>query len=156
MDLRQLLASLQERWQAFEASFAGLSDAELLAPNITGLWSVRDILGHVSTWEQESLKHLPLILKGERPPRYSITYGGIHVFNRVMIEQKRDLPLAEVRRQLYDIHAQLLAFLKSVPKDEFESETRFRHRLRLDTYSHYPKHARAIMRWREETSRGHA
>ena len=29
-------------------------------------------------------------------------------------------------------------------------ETRFRRRLRLDTYGHYPKHAEAIRRWREQ------
>ena len=31
-------------------------------------------------------------------------------------------------------------------------ETRFRRRLRLDTYSHYPKHARAIREWRERSA----
>jgi hypothetical protein len=30
----------------------------------------------------------------------------------------------------------------------FTRETRFRRRLRLDTYGHYPTHARAIRAWR--------
>lgn len=154
MDRRQLLTRLENAWQKFEASFAGLSDSELMAPGVTGLWSVRDILAHVSTWEQEALKHLPRILKGEKPPRYSVTYGGIDAFNAFMTEQKRNLPLPEVRRRLRDTHGQLIAFLNSVPEHEFRSETPFRHRLWLDTYSHYPKHAQAILKWREQNSRG--
>jgi hypothetical protein len=35
-----------------------------------GEWSVKDILAHVTTWEEEALKYLPLILTGGRPPRY--------------------------------------------------------------------------------------
>ena len=29
---------------------------------VTGSWSVKDIIAHVTTWEEEALKHLPLIL----------------------------------------------------------------------------------------------
>jgi hypothetical protein len=109
---------------------------------------VRDIVAHVTTWEQEALKHLPTILKGDKPPRYSITHGGIDAFNRTMTEQKRGPTLAEVRRQAEDTHRRVLCFIESVPEDQFRSETPFRHRLRLDTYSHYRKHADAIRRWR--------
>src|SRR5437773_1337186 len=41
-----------------------------MKPGVTGDWSVRDILAHVSTWEEEALTHLPLILEGGTPARY--------------------------------------------------------------------------------------
>jgi hypothetical protein len=41
-----------------------------------------------------------------------------------------------------------------VPEDQIARETRIRRRLRLDTYSHYPKHAEAIRKWRERRSAG--
>jgi len=34
------------------------------------------------------------------------------------------------------------------PDAQLACETRYRRRLRLDTYSHYPKHTQAILRWR--------
>jgi hypothetical protein len=40
----------------------------------------------------------------------------------------------------------------SVPEELFTRETRFRRRLRFDTYGHYPIHARAIRQWRERSS----
>lgn len=123
----------------------------MVEPGVTGAWSVRDILAHVTTWEEEVLKYLPLILKGEKPPRYSVTHGGINAFNAQMTERKRALSLSEVLRQLEDTHGRLVAFIESAPEDQFISETPFRHRLRLDTYSHYPKHADAIQKWRNAT-----
>jgi len=121
-----------------------------MKPGVTGNWSVRDILVHVTTWEKEALKHLPTILKGGKPERYSVTHGGINAFNRIMTERKKGLTLAEVRRELEDTHRRLIRFIESVPEEQFRTETPFRHRLRLDTYSHYPKHAEAIRRWRKQ------
>lgn len=152
MDCTQLLERLDLAWEAFTESYAGLSDAELMEPGVTGAWSVRDIIAHVTWWEEEALTHLPVILAGGRAPRYSATHGGIDAFNARMTEQRQDLSLPEVLRQRDDVHRRLIALIESVPDDEIAGETRFRRRLRLDTYGHYPRHARAIRKWREQRS----
>lgn len=154
MDRQQLLKKLDKAWQEIQASYAGLSDSQLTEPGVTGNWSVKDILAHVTTWEEEALKYLPLIVKGGRPPRYSVKYGGIDAFNAQMTEQKRGLSLADVLRQLDETHGRLIAYIQSVPEEQFTQETPFRHRLRLDTYSHYPIHTRMIRAWRERSNLG--
>jgi Protein of unknown function (DUF1706) len=150
---QQLLQRLDKAWVAFNESYAGLSDAQLMEPDVTGAWSVRDILAHVTTWEEEALKHLPLILKSGTPPRYSVQYGGIDAFNARTTEQKRNLSLCEIRAQLAATHGRLVDFVQSAPEHQLIGETRFRHRLRLDTYSHYPLHAEAIRQWRQRISK---
>ena len=148
----QLLERLDKAWEAFKASYAGLSEADLLEPGVTGAWSIKDLIAHVTWWEEEALTHLPLVLVGGRPPRYSVTHGGIDAFNAGMTEQRKDLSLAQVLRQRDEVHGRLIAFIEAVPDDQISGETRFRRRLRLDTYGHYPKHARAIRQWREQRS----
>jgi len=143
---------LEKGWRAFKESYAGLSDSQLTEAGVTGKWSVKDIIAHVTWWEEEALKHLPLIINGGRPPRYSVKYGGIDAFNALMMEQKRDLSLSEVLKQQDETHRRLIAYVQSVPAEQFTRETRFRRRLRLDTYSHYPKHAKAIREWRERSA----
>jgi hypothetical protein len=150
----QLLRRLDRAWQALLASYAGLSDAEMLEPGLTGAWSVRDIVAHVTWWEEEALKHLPVILAGSRPPRYSDTYGGIDAFNEQMTEQVKGLSLSEVLQGRDETHRRLVEFLQAVPEEHFLRETRFRRRLRLDTYSHYRQHAEAIRQWRQRRSAG--
>jgi len=149
---RQVLKRLDKAWVAFNESYAGLSEAQMMEPGVTGAWSVRDTLAHVTSWEEEALKHLPLILKGDTPPRYSVQYGGIDAFNARMTEQKRNLSLSEVCAQLAATHGRLIDFVQSAPEHQLIGETRFRHRLRLDTYSHYPLHAEAIRQWRQRIS----
>lgn len=148
--LTKLLNKLDAAWTEFQAAYAGLSDEEVVQPGVTGEWSVRDTIAHVTWWEEEALKHLPLILEGGRPPRYSETYGGIDAFNALMTGQKRELSLAEVRDQFAETHRRLVDYLRRVPPEQLAGETRFRRRLRLDTYGHYPLHTREIRNWRAQ------
>ena len=149
MDREGLLRRLDTAWAALKESYAGLSDPRLTEPGVTGDWSVKDILAHVTTWEGEALKYLPLIIAGGRPPQY-VRYGGIDAFNAKMTKEKRGLSLAEVLRQLEDTHDRLIDFVQRTPEAQFTRDTRFRRRLRLDTYSHYPQHAEAIREWRKQ------
>lgn len=138
---------IEHAWAALQDSYAGLPDARLTEPGVVGDWSVKDVLGHVTTWEQEALTHLPVVLEGGRPPRY-VRHGGIDAFNARMTEQKRALSLGDVLQQLHDTHGRLLDFVASLPEDQLRAGSRARKRLRLDTYAHYPEHARAIREWR--------
>ena len=80
MNRQQLLRKLDQAWVGLQESYAGLSDAQLTQPGVVGDWSVKDILAHVTWWEEEALTHLPHILEGQKPPLYSATYGGIDAF----------------------------------------------------------------------------
>lgn len=154
MDRAQLLKRVETAWSAFKDSFADLPDARLTEPGVTGDWSVKDILAHISIWEEEAVKHLPHIIAGGTPPRYSVTYGGIDAFNAKMVAQRGSLPLAEVLRQLDDTHQRLLDVVQQLPEEQITRETRARRRLRIDTYSHYPIHTKAILEWRERRPAG--
>lgn len=145
----QVIEMLDQAWKDFQDSYSGLSDAEMVKQGVTGDWSVKDIIAHVSWWEEEALKHLPEVVQGIRPQRYSVLFGGIDAFNALMTEKWRGLTLEEVLKQTDETHRKLLEYLKGVPEEHFTSDSRFRRRLRLDTYSHYPIHTQAILSWRD-------
>jgi hypothetical protein len=142
------LRTLGAAWTALQESYAGLPDAVLLEPGVAGEWSVRDVLAHVNTWQEEALAHLPAIAAGRTPARYSTTFGGIDAFNALMAERKRDLSLAEVRRQLEEAQRRLIELIERTPEHQLGGDTRFGRRLRLDTYGHYRLHTRGIREWR--------
>ena len=79
-------------------------------------------------------------------------YGGIDAFNALMAARKRDLSLAQVIEQQKHVHQRVVEVVERAPDGALIPEARFRRRLRLDTYGHYPKHAAAIRQWR--ASRG--
>src|SRR5947209_8859408 len=113
MNRSQLLRRVHTAWEALEQSFAALSEARLTEPGVSGEWSVKDILAHVTTWEAEALKYLPLIVEGGTPPRYA-SEGGIDVFNARMADHKRALSLADVLGQLRETHRRLIDYIEGV------------------------------------------
>ena len=149
MDKQLFLKKVDQAWEALAAAYAGLTEAQLAEPGVNEDWSAKDLLAHVTTWEGEALKYLPLILAGGTPPRYAAQYGGLDAFNAQITAQKRGLTTAEVLEQLDETHRRLLDFIRSAPDDQFARETRFRRRLRIETYSHYTLHAKMIRAWRQ-------
>jgi hypothetical protein len=149
MKMQQLLYKLETAWVDFNRSYFGLTNDLMHVPGVTPGWSVKDILAHVTVWDAETLKALPMILEGRQPIPDLRAYGGLDAFNALMTEQNRHIPLPEILRQLDETHCQLLHYVESAPLDQIERETPFRQRLRMDTYSHYPEHARSIRLWRE-------
>lgn len=152
MTVEVILNRIHAAYRAFTSSFDGLSEAQMLEPGVVGSWSVRDLVAHVSTWEQECLQALAVIRRGERLPRYRDLYGGINAFNKLMTERKAGLALPEVLAQAAQVHADLLAAVRSLSEAEAGSNTRVYKRLRVDTWEHYPEHTQAIRAWREARS----
>lgn len=148
--LAAMTAKMESGWADFNASYAGLADDDMLIPGVCGDWSVRDLIAHIAWWEEEAILHLPVVLASETPPRYSVTYGGIDAFNAMKTAEKQKLSLDEVRQEAEDTHRRLIDYLNGVPPEELAGNTRFTHRLRLDTYGHYPIHTADVRRWREE------
>jgi hypothetical protein len=152
----RVLDQLAAAWTDFHASYAGLGDDDLLVHGVCGEWSVRDLIAHVTWWDQESIEHLPITLVRGRLPRYSQVYGGIDAFNALKTQEKADLTLADVRDEAAATHERLLAYLVGLDPVEWAANTRFRHRLKLDTWSHYPIHAADIRAWRAAGSGSHS
>jgi Mycothiol maleylpyruvate isomerase N-terminal domain len=146
--VQRLLTRIEAAWSALGDAHAGLSDGQLVEPGVVDGWSVKDILAHVTTWEQEALKHLPQVIAGGTPPRYA-AQGGIDAFNARATAAGRRLSLAQVLRRRDQTHARLLDFIRGQPEGTFGVRTRARRRLRLDTYGHYPEHTAAIRVWRD-------
>ena len=144
----RLLKAIDVAWAAFNASFAGLSNVQLEETGVVGDWSVKDLMAHVTVWENEALTDLPMIAEGHKPQTYAARYGGIDAFNAKMEQQWRGLSLRDVRQQLADTHEHLISYIRSVPRELLDSKSRFRRRLRLDTYGHYPIHTEHIRAWR--------
>jgi uncharacterized protein (TIGR03083 family) len=150
VDRQKLYDKIENAWQEFTAALAGIPDEQWQQPNAVGEWSLKDILGHIASWENEALKYIPVILEGKRLPRYKDMYGGIDTFNAMTVTENRRLTLAEARQRSTQTHQRLLDYLQSLPDEYFVSGSRVLRRILLDTYGHYPYHTKAIREWREQ------
>jgi len=152
MTRQQVLNKLEAAWVDFHQSYAGLTPAQMVQPGVMDNWSVKDLIAHVGWWEEETLKHLPGVLNKIRPPKYSDLYGGLDAFNALMTQKWQPLSMEQIHRKVDQTHAELVAYLRDIPEEQFSSKTRFYHRLRVDTFGHYPFHTQAIRDWRKKLS----
>lgn len=151
MTKAQVIAKIETGWSDFNAAWDGLSPDQMLQPGVMDEWSVKDLIAHVSWWEEESLNHLPEMILGIPQKRYSTLYGGIDAFNALMTQKWRQFALDEVQQKAVVTHAALMAYLDSVAEEQFLSKRSFLNRLRWDTFGHYPIHAQAIRDWRNKS-----
>ena len=142
-----LFRRLNASWQELQDAITGLPDEAMVKPGAVGEWSVRDVIAHIATWEEEALKALPIIVEGGKLPRYA-SQGGIDAFNARQQAAKRQLSLERLRLEMDATHQRLLALLDRVPEPAYAREGRFLKRLRLDAYGHWRLHAEDVRRWR--------
>lgn len=150
MDRKTLLDRVDRPWREFVEAIGGLSVDVLQEPGVVDNWSVKDLLAHIATWEEEALSALKIIMAGEKTPRYA-SVGGIDAFNAMKWQHYHEASLEAARARFDQMHTRLLEFLQEVPEQFFEKETRFRRRLRLDTYGHVPEHTEQVRAWARRT-----
>lgn len=83
-----------------------------------GNWSLRDIVGHIATWEGEVLAALRELRAGRRPALLDFDPAKLHEFNEDHVERKRDINFWALYEQLKGTRARLLDEL-----DEVDDET---------------------------------
>ena len=147
MKKERLLTKIEDNWMTFRESFAGLTDDMLMESGAVGQWSVRDVLAHISTWEEEAIKAFTLIMDRKPVPLYR-QFGGIDAFNAREQGRKRHLSLEQVKDELTVTHQRLLQILTETPESAFSLNKRLNKRLRYDTYGHYREHTDQIIKWR--------
>lgn len=68
-DKQQILIAVQEEFHRWEALLASLSEAQRIAPEREGDWSVKDVLAHLKAWQELSTLRLEAGLHGREPIR---------------------------------------------------------------------------------------
>jgi len=93
--------------------------AEMTAPRTIGAWSIKDVLSHITVWEEEGAKAFEIWKVGVEPDWSHIT--DLDEFNDTTVKQHRKLSLTRVLEQLRLIHNGVLGNIKSVPDAEYVS-----------------------------------
>ncbi len=94
-----------------------------------GVWSVKDLLAHLVGWDFTNLEAAKALLAGQLPEFYSYHDRDWKTYNaRLVAEYKRD-DFAELLSSVEHSLQQLVAFLETVPAEEFDKDrgVRYKH-----------------------------
>jgi DinB family protein len=116
MDQRALLAIVEDSWRRLDAAVAGMDDAALSEPGVVGEWSVKDLLGHVATWDQRAIEHIERWLRGEPP---ALTGVSTDDFNAREAARRHGWTPTQVRADAAETRQRLRAALASIGDAEW-------------------------------------
>src|SRR5579871_1915142 len=97
MDRERTLAIVEENWRQLDAAVDGLDESALVEPGVVEGWSVRDLLGHVTAWEQAALRRLEESARGEAPA--TDEGASVDAFNAAEAARRLDWTPAQVKEE---------------------------------------------------------
>jgi hypothetical protein len=114
-DKHQILATLREGFDRWEALLASLSEAQITAPLLDDNWSLKDVIAHLWGWQQRSIARLEAALLDREPefPAWPAQFEpeaeGVADLNAWLYATYRDQPWSSVH---HDWRAGFLRFLE--------------------------------------------
>ncbi len=116
-DKKHLLKLLTESHSAARATIEGI-DPEWRVYTDTG-WRIRDIIGHIATWDRQMTKSLRAFQAGTE---YSITNLDEHAFNEQAVREQRALTAQQVYVEWEQAREEFKDALKEIPLDLFPGD----------------------------------
>jgi hypothetical protein len=150
-DREDLLEQMEKARSELRGSYQGLPDEQMTRLGAVGEWSVKDVLSHVASWDEVMLPDLARIARGETPALASVDLesASFDAANAAIMSQRRELPLAQVLRDLDIDRADVMAAVGRVP-DSALAEGQFGRILIQITAAHDKEHAAGIYEWRRK------
>jgi hypothetical protein len=155
MNKARLLTGIREEWARWEASLDGMDEVQMTRPGVTGVWSVKDIIAHITWFEREMVDMLQArALIGSDLWQLPADQRNARIF-----EENRDRPLHEVLAEAKRVHQQLSEGVEALAEDDVVDPHRFRGMpedwkpwevIVENSSEHYRDHSRDLGTWLEK------
>ena len=161
MTQEEVLARLAESRQALHQAIEGLSEEEMTQIQVEGVWTIpstllrtgKDVLGHITSWEEIYLKPLGRYADGG-PFEVKIIEDYL-AWNDEQAAHKRDVPLDVILDELATVRQGLVEAASRLSAGQWEQRVPFAWGGRgtvADTlkglHVHEMEHVRHIQQWR--------
>ncbi len=135
------IARIQVSWESWLAAADVLPDDQLLQPDTCGPWSVKDLIGHVTTWDGVAVDKVQGIMAGAARPETSET---VDAFNARTAHAFRHDSLDDLRQRMHVGHARLMEALDGTAMASDEAFGWIVWAIAEDTWQHYDEHRQQV------------
>lgn len=110
----------EEILQAYEESRAAMmAQLDEIDRNrkIYPLWTIREIIAHLSGWDDAAIAFLSALIKGEIPPTPAMR--GMDVYNSETVSTREGLSYDHILREYINTRERLLSLISTVSEEVF-------------------------------------
>ena len=142
-----LLSMLQESRRELAGAIQGVADDRMSVP-FAGDWSVKDIMGHIASWDEFTVSDLRRISRGRLPCLAAFREADVDNWNAFLIRPRKLFPLPQIRAEFEEARAEMVAALKDLPEGLLAQGQMVRNIFAIMT-NHEKDHARQVREWRQ-------
>ena len=160
MTKSRLLEEIQIEHQRLEKTLAMVDKGQMLIPGVIDEWTVKDILAHITVWEQRMVRWLGEAMSGEVAHMLpdGMTWDDLDEWNEQTYQEHRHRPLKEVLADYELSYPQALKAAQEVSEQDLIDPDRFDWRdgdplwvmVAANTFWHYTEHEESIRAWLEQ------
>ena len=140
----QAFREIDEAWQGLKQALARVPPGRMEEGGVVGMWSVKDVIGHITTWENQAMAALQQYLT-QRDVKV-LAFPDVDALNERTVNSKRRTPLDELLTDLETTHEQMVEVVGGLT-EEVLGVPEVEKRIRVDTFAHYAEHTGNIRRW---------
>jgi hypothetical protein len=113
---KMLLEQIQKEHQTLLDRISSLSEEEMIQHHEGVGYAIKDVLTHLSAWEQLVLGWYRAGVKGEQPhlPLEGYNWRQIPELNQMFYQRDRQKPLADVLRDFHASYAEILTTVQTI------------------------------------------
>ncbi len=115
MGKAEFLGRVRAARDELNEAISGLSEEQMSQDIVAGEWSVKDILAHLASWQNEALLSVERAERGEVPG--PLISESVDEWNGRRVAEWRRLPLVDVMQEFNATYDQLLKALDRWPED---------------------------------------
>ena len=117
MKKSELLNELQEEYEKWKALLDQIGPARMDLPGVTGHWSIKDIVAHLTGWRRRTVARLQTAQRGEpEPPSpWPANLQTDDEINAWIYESNHERSVGEVLDESHQVFQQLLSAVEGLP-----------------------------------------
>ena len=146
-DRDELLAMLQESRKDLASAIQGLPEDKMTVP-MAGDWSTKDIMGHITAWDEFTVSDLRRISRGRLPCLAAFRETDVDSWNAFLIRPRKLFPLPQIEAEFEEGRAEMVAVLKDLPAGLLAQGQMARNIFTIMS-NHEKDHARQVREWRQ-------
>jgi hypothetical protein len=152
----ELLARIESAYLAFDSTLSQISELQTTQPGVVEEWSVKDIVAHITFWQEFLFSQIRAVLQGQSVPKLtSESEAETSRINREAVLQSRSLSWSEVHSNFQHSVRAVLQTVEALSETDLFVPGRFQavdsealwRCIAGETYEHYQLHTQHVDSW---------
>jgi hypothetical protein len=136
----ELLALTESSWSRWNHALEHVPSESLSTPGVCGIWSVKDLIGHIAVWDDVAVQKIGRLAGGEGPH----ADDDVHTFNGRESSLRADRSVEEQFAEMRRNHERLLGALEGASRASDDDLAEVRQWIAADTWEHYDEHTAQV------------